>query len=57
MEISVPTDTSKADLNKLLDEVREPVDNEEAGQRFQFYLDDKEIKASIQEILDRIQNS
>jgi len=53
----VPTDTSKGDLNKMLEEVREPEANEEEHQRFQFYLDDKEIKESIQAILDRIQAS
>ena len=53
----MPTDTSKADLNKLLSEVRIPDDGEEEHQRFQFFLDDKEVKESIQEILDRIQNS
>jgi len=31
MEISVPTDTSKADLNKLLEEVREPSENDDQG--------------------------
>ncbi len=46
-EISVPTTTSKGELNKLLSEVREPEDGEDEHQRFQFYLDDKEIKASI----------
>jgi len=56
MEISVGTETSKLDLNRLLEEVREPAADEER-QRFQFYLDDKEVKASIQEILDRIQAS
>jgi len=55
-EISVPTDTSKADLNKLLMEVRDPADDED-HQRYQFYLDDKEVKASIQEVLTRIQTS
>ena len=34
VEISVPTDTSKADLNKMLSEVRDPVDGEEEHQRF-----------------------
>lgn len=33
-EISVPTDTSKADLNKLLSEVRTRDDDEEENQRF-----------------------
>jgi hypothetical protein len=47
MEISVPTDTSKGDLNKLLSEVRTAEDGEEEHQRFQFYLDDKEVKSSI----------
>ena len=37
--------------------MREPADGEDDNQRFQFYLDDKEIKQSIQEVLDRIQNS
>jgi len=54
MEISIPTDTSKLDLNKMLEEVREKKENEDDHQRFQFYLDDKEVKASIQEVLDRI---
>ena len=54
VEISVPTDTSKLDLNKMLSEVRDPVDGEDEHQRFQFYLDDKEVKTSIQEIIDRI---
>ena len=56
-EISVDAQTSKADLNKLLVEVREPEDGEDEGQRFQFYLDDKEVKQSIQEVLERIQSS
>lgn len=46
--------TSKIDLNKLLKEVKEPEENEDENQRFQFYLDDKEVKVSIQEVLDRI---
>ena len=33
-EISVDTNTSKADLNKLLHEIREPADGEEDNQRF-----------------------
>jgi len=38
----------------LLSEVRDPVDGEMENQVFQFYLDEKEVKASIQEVLDRI---
>ena len=53
-EISVDSTTSKIDLNKLLKEVKEPEENEDENQRFQFYLDDKEVKVSIQEVLDRI---
>ena len=53
-EISVSTNTSKKDLNTLLSEVREPSKDEDENKRFQFYLDDKEVKSSIQEILDRI---
>ena len=56
-EISVGTDINKGDLNNLLSEVRVPEDKDEPNQRYQFYLDDKEIKTSIQDILDRIQNS
>lgn len=56
-EIAVDSDTSKADLNKLLAEVREPEEGEDDYQLFQFYLDDKEVKQSIQEVLDRIQAS
>lgn len=55
-EISVDTTTSKADLNRLIREVKDPEEGEE-HQLYQFYLDDKEVKGSIQEILDRIQNS
>lgn len=46
-EISVDSKISKIELNKLLQEVREPVEGEHEGQVFQFYLDDKEVKASI----------
>lgn len=53
-EISVDSNTSKSDLNKLLSEVRTPTEGEDEGQIFQFYIDDKEVKVSIQDILDRI---
>lgn len=43
--------TSKADLNKLLDDMKE---DEDEVRRYQFYLDDKEIKTSIKEVLERI---
>jgi hypothetical protein len=43
-EISVDSSTSKADLNRLLQEVRTPADGEDEGQLFQFYIDDKEVK-------------
>ena len=56
-KISVDSNTSKADLNKLLSEVRTPAVGEDEGQIFQFYIDDKEVKVSIQDILDRIQSS
>ena len=46
-EISVDSRTSKADLNKLLQEVRTPAEGEDEGQIFQFYIDDKEVKVSI----------
>jgi hypothetical protein len=50
----VDSNTSKSDLNKLLSEVRTPTEGEDEGQIFQFYIDDKEVKVSIQDILDRI---
>ena len=53
-EISVSTNTSKKDLNTLLSEVREHSKDEDENKRFQFYLDDKEVKSSIAEKLDRI---
>ena len=56
-EISLNAQTSKADLNKLLAEVREPEEGEDERQLFQFYLDDKEVKQSISEVLERIQSS
>lgn len=56
-EISVDSNTSKSDLNKLLSEVRTPTEGEDEGQIFQFYIDDKEVKVSIQDIMDRIQGS
>ena len=37
--------------------MREPEDGEDERQLFQFYLDDKEVKLSISEVLERIQNS
>ena len=46
-EISVDSNTSKSDLNKLLSEVRTPTEGEDEGQIFQFYIDDKEVKVSI----------
>mmetsp|Transcript_15782 Transcript_15782/g.26643 ORF Transcript_15782/g.26643 Transcript_15782/m.26643 type:complete len:408 (-) Transcript_15782:377-1600(-) len=55
-EISVDTSTSKADLNRLLREVREG-EEEDEHQLYQFYLDDKEVKQSIKEVLERIQSS
>ena len=30
---------------------------DDGKQRYQFYLDDREVKQSIQEVLDRIQQS
>ena len=37
--------------------MREGLQEEDANQRYQFYLDDREVKQSIQEVLDRIQAS
>ena len=57
-EISVDSaTTSKLDLNRMLSDVRQPEEGEDENQVFQFYLDDKEIKGSIQDILVRIHNS
>lgn len=51
-EISVDASTSKMDLNKILDMILQP----EEKQVYQFYLDnDKEVRASIGEVLDRAQ--
>lgn len=50
-EIQVSASTSKIDLNKILDQILQP----EEKQVYQFYLDDdKEVKGSIGEVLDRI---
>ena len=57
-EISVDSlTTSKQDLNRILKDIRQPEEGEDENQVFQFYLDDKEIKGSIQDILVRIHSS
>lgn len=57
-EVSVDAaTTSKADLNKLLADMREGEEDDDGPKRYQFYLDDREVKNSIQEVLDRIQQS
>jgi hypothetical protein len=51
-EIQVDTATSKIDLNKILDQILQP----EEKQVYQFYIDgEKEVRASIGEVLDKIQ--
>ena len=41
----------------MLRDVRQPEEGEDENQVFQFYLDDREIKSSIQDILIRIHSS
>ena len=38
---------SKIDLINLLKEVKEPEENEDENQRFEFYIDENEVKISI----------
>lgn len=46
-EIYVDATSSKIDLNKILDQILQP----EEKQVYQFYLDEKEIRSSINDIL------
>ena len=48
-EIMIDTRANKGDLNKLIDQL---IDSEER-QLYQFYLDDKEVRSSIKEVLEK----
>ena len=50
-EIQVDASTSKIDLNKILDQIMQAEDK----QVYQFYLDDKEVRGSIGEVLEKLQ--
>ena len=52
-EIQVNAATSKVDLNKILDQILQA----EEKQVYQFYMEDKEVRGSIGEVLDKLQKA
>ena len=51
-EIYVDANSSKIDLNKILDAIMQPVDK----QVYQFYLEDKEVRTSIKDVIEKLAN-
>jgi hypothetical protein len=49
-EMQLNASTTKMDLNKILDQVLQA----EEKQIYQFYMDDREVRGSIGEILDKM---